>query len=99
MILLIFLQRLLTHCMDLIHLNDLFLYILLKFPNFQLKKVVSCPEMGYDRRTCAAALAQAGGAPQVTFASFYFGAQKPNKVLGGNSASANSWADALAADD
>ena len=28
----------------------------------------------------------------MTFASFYFGAQKPNKVLVGNSASANSWA-------
>ena len=53
------------------------------------------PEFSYQMATAPDApdaLAQAGGAPQVTFASFYFGAQKPNKVLVGNGASANSWA-------
>jgi hypothetical protein len=39
-----------------------------------------------------AALAEAGGAPQITFAGFYFGAQKQSHVLGGNDNSPNSWA-------
>ena len=36
-------------------------------------------------------LAQAGGAPVLTFASFYFGQQKPNRVLVGNQMSPVSW--------
>jgi hypothetical protein len=35
--------------------------------------------------------AEAGGAPVLTFAAFYFGQQKPNKVLVGNQMSPNSW--------
>eukprot|EP01050_Picozoa_sp_SAG11_P021786 SAG11_NODE_3954_length_2134_cov_1.565602_2_plen_365_part_00 len=36
-------------------------------------------------------IAEAGGAPQITFAGFYFGAQKPSKSLVGDGNSPNAW--------
>ena len=36
-------------------------------------------------------IAEAGGAPVITFAAFYFGQQKPNKVLVGNQMSPIGW--------